>query len=89
MGDHFVTIHGDQWKVEDIQEPVEWAKGESWEKVSWSSVEHNDDHGHCQVCWWTLFDSEVLENGEGYISGKHNWLCTECYEQFINPTSKP
>tara|TARA_R110002050_G_scaffold250466_1_gene388417 strand:- start:163 stop:426 length:264 start_codon:yes stop_codon:yes gene_type:complete len=87
MTDLFVTIHGDQWKREDIQEPVEWAKGESWEKTLWSSVKHGDDHDHCQVCWWKLRDSEDPETGEGYISGKHNWLCTECYEQFIK--SKP
>ena len=87
MTDLFVTIHGDQWKREDIQEPVEWAKGESWEKTLWSSVKHGDDHDHCQVCWWKLRDSEAPETGEGYISGKHNWLCTECYEQFIK--SKP
>lgn len=39
-------------------------------------------HDHCEICCWTIFESENPEEGTAYTSNGHNWLCTECYEQF-------
>ena len=38
---------------------------------------------HCAVCRWEMFDSpEDAAHGVGYTNGRE-WLCTECYERFI------
>jgi hypothetical protein len=39
---------------------------------------------HCAICWWKLYESESAEHGEGYTNGQ-DWMCTECYERFVNP----
>jgi len=82
IAEAYVTIHGDSWKKEDIEESVEWAKGEEWKNEIWSGNE-SWDHDHCQICWWKLYKSDDTEHGVGYRSKKDNWLCTECYEQLI------
>ena len=48
-------------------------------------VEDGWSHDHCEICWWTLCESEDAEEGEGYTTpdGRY-WVCTECYEQFID-----
>ena len=37
---------------------------------------------HCFICRWELYESDD-EHGTGYTNGR-NWLCTECYERFID-----
>lgn len=83
MDENYVTIHGDRWKAQDVEESIQWAKGESWIKRVWSSENPSWDHDHCQICWWKLYKTDDAEHGVGYISGKNNWLCTECYVQFV------
>jgi hypothetical protein len=42
------------------------------------------DHEHCALCW-----KKIMEKGgdfeEGYFDGK-DWLCPECYDQYIART---
>ncbi|MFY0677728.1 MAG: hypothetical protein JXR18_10615 [Neptuniibacter sp.] len=45
-------------------------------------IKNGWEHEHCQICWWKIFVSEKQEVGTGYSNGKI-WVCTECYEQFI------
>ena len=40
-------------------------------------------HDHCEICWWTIFESENPEEGVAYTTNGHSWICKECYEQFI------
>ena len=51
------------------------SKYTKYEKDGW-------DHDHCEICWWTLHESEKEESNTGYTNG-YNWICSECYEQFI------
>jgi len=106
--DEHVVIHGDNWKWPDIQESVEWARLQKWEKRKWrvraalvskggisdfkgqrynpahtTLVEDGWSHDHCEICWWTLHESEDSESGEGYTTDGHRWLCSECYSLFI------
>ncbi|MBE9397624.1 hypothetical protein IOQ59_10165 [Pontibacterium sp. N1Y112] len=79
-----VTIHGDEWKKEDVEEPIAWAKTKKWSKTQWYSDSENWDHDHCQICWWKLYKSEQPEHSIGYHNSENdNWLCTECFEQFV------
>jgi hypothetical protein len=42
------------------------------------------NHDHCVVCWWTLHETDNEEEGIGYRNDSEEWLCTECYKQFVN-----
>ena len=46
-------------------------------------VEDGWNHDHCEICWWTLCESDNSDEGEGYTTDGHRWICTECYEKFI------
>ena len=79
----YVTIHGDEWKKEDIEDAIAWAKNQQWHKEVWSTDNEHWDHDHCQICWWKLRVSEEPEVAVGYKNQQSHWLCTECYEQFV------
>jgi len=84
MAETYVIIHGDSWKNAEIEESVQWAKDEQWNMEAWSGNK-TWGHDHCQICWLKLYESDEAEHSVGYRSEKGNWLCTECYEQFIKP----
>ena len=46
-------------------------------------IEDGWSHDHCEVCWWTLCESDNPEEGEGYTTNGHTWLCGECFENFV------
>ncbi len=46
-------------------------------------VEDGWSHDHCEICWWSLHESEDPDFGEGYTNDGRSWLCTECYEKFV------
>ena len=75
-----VEIHGDQWKLSDIQENIEWGKQQSWE---YKKYDNPSDHEHCLICYWTIFEAEGRSEGYGYFFEGSIWLCTECYGKFI------
>jgi hypothetical protein len=41
----------------------------------------------CSVCHWELNADGGPEHAIGYTSGRE-WLCTECYEKFLEPLDK-
>ena len=57
--------------------------GQSYNPEQVKLVEDGWTHDHCEICWWMLFESEVLEDGQGYTIDGHKWICTECYLQFL------
>jgi len=106
--DESIKIHGESWKLADIQDSVEWARTQKWEKQKWAKrtalvsngkvsdyvgqkynsehtklVENGWEHDHCEICWWALCESEEPENGVGFTTDGHNWLCTECFQAFV------
>lgn len=44
-------------------------------------------HDHCEICWWTLHESEDEAEGVGYTDG-HNWICIECHGRFVAADSQ-
>jgi hypothetical protein len=50
-------------------------------------VEDGWTHDHCEICWWSLHETEEPEHSEGYTTNGHKWVCTECYTQFIEKMS--
>lgn len=80
----YISIHGDKWTESDIKKSTDWAITQTWHKTRWSSVSNEDNYDHCEVCRWVLLDSEDLEKGMGYRNDGGCWLCTVCYEKFLN-----
>jgi hypothetical protein len=58
-------------------------KGQRYDPAHTKLVEDGWSHDHCEICWWTLHESEDPETGEGYTSDGHKWLCSECFSRFI------
>jgi hypothetical protein len=46
-------------------------------------VEDGWTHDHCEICWWSIHETEEPEHGVGYTTNGHKWVCTECYTHFI------
>jgi hypothetical protein len=42
------------------------------------------DHEHCSICW-----ERIGGGGQaaGFVSGEDDWVCGECYRQFVAPRS--
>ncbi|ASP38289.1 hypothetical protein CHH28_06155 [Bacterioplanes sanyensis] len=79
-----VTIHGDEWKKEDVADAIEWANTRVWEQQHWFAPSPTWDHDHCQICWRKLFKSSDPQHGVGYFNQQNdNWLCCECFSQFV------
>jgi hypothetical protein len=58
--------------------------GQKYDPKYTKLVENGWTHDHCEICWWTLWESENPDEGEGYTTDGHHWVCKECYKQFIN-----
>jgi hypothetical protein len=41
----------------------------------------------CSLCHWELKADGGPEHAAGYTNGRE-WLCTECYEKFLEPLDK-
>lgn len=41
------------------------------------------NHDHCAICWWTLYATDDPANGIGYHNQNYVWICSECFQQFI------
>lgn len=86
MENETVIIHGDKWKLVDIIDEIEFCRKQNWVSRVWtSSMAYGKTvtHDHCSICWWTLGNSNKVEENTGYFNGKRLWLCSECYEKFI------
>lgn len=105
----YVLMHGDEWKLADIFEAVEWARQQKWKKQKWFArpalvsngkisefvgqkfnpeysklVEDGWGHDHCEICFWTLFETDSQVDGVGFTCDGHKWLCVECFTQFVD-----
>lgn len=73
-------IHGQAWDYADIAKDVAWCKEQNWQ---YQQYVIEDDHDHCEICYWTIFLSEDVESGFAYQSN-NCWVCQECYDNFIS-----
>lgn len=58
--------------------------GQQYDSRYTQLVENAWDHDHCDICWWSLHESDDPVHGEGYTTDGHAWICTECFRKFIN-----
>ena len=76
-----IKIHGEEWKVADIQDNVDWTRQHEWH---FKEYDNPEDHAHCLICYWTIFASRNREESTGYFYGGSTWLCNECYSKFVD-----
>ena len=48
-----------------------------------STVADGWDHEHCALCWGKI--SRSANGGDVGYSDGDNWLCIECFEQYVQP----
>lgn len=56
--------------------------GQTYDPAKAKVVLEGWDHGHCEICWWSLFRSEDPERGVGDTDGDR-WLFAQCYTRFV------
>ena len=44
------------------------------------------DHDDCTICYWKLEESSDEDVGWGYTYDGSNWVCVECFSQFVGVT---
>lgn len=58
--------------------------GQAYDPEKFELVKGGWSEDYCAICWWRLCESDSAEHSEGFTNGQ-DWLCTECYERFLNP----
>jgi hypothetical protein len=58
-------------------------RGQKFDPEKIDLVADGWNHDHCAICWWTLHETENPEEGTGYRNDTNAWICSECYQQFI------
>ncbi len=58
--------------------------GQHFDPAEYRVVDDGWEQDLCEICGWDLFQTSDLEHGAGYTDGG-NWICTECYLQFVAP----
>lgn len=57
--------------------------GQTFDPTKTDLVPNGWNHDHCAICWWTLIESDDEQRAFGYIDEIGEWICSECYSQFI------
>ncbi len=70
--------------VQRADRKLHFYSGQSYDPEKFELVKGEWSEDRCAICWWGLCESDSLEHGEGFTNGQ-DWLCTECYERFLNP----
>ncbi len=76
-----IRIHGDEWDLQHLQEDIDWARAQKWQLRKYFK---QDDHTHCVICFWTIFNTDDNESGMAYLCKPNIWLCKECFAKFIS-----
>ena len=60
--------------------------GQKYDPAYYELVHGGWTHDHCEICCWTLSEGGDEEHSLGYTDGME-WICGECYCQFIETTA--
>ena len=94
-GDSWAFIPDDSGVIEMLRPDTEWVVldgywGERAELVldanrKWQKALYEEsDHDHCAICWQTLGQGG---QPDGYVDEDVTWICSRCYESFVEPRS--
>ena len=62
-------------------------RGQKFDPDKIDLVEDGWSHDHCEICWWTLRESDDPDEGVGYRNETNGWICAQCFEQFVRGQS--
>lgn len=94
-GDSWAFIPDDSGVIEILRPDTEWVvldgywgeraqlvldANRQWQKGSYQGSDHN----HCAICWETLGQGGQQD---GYISQDTTWICSRCYQSYVQPRS--
>ena len=57
--------------------------GQKYQPQYTELVDDGWTHDHCEICWWSIHESEDKECGEGYTTDGRTWICKECFKLFV------
>ena len=57
--------------------------GQKYQPEYTKLVDDGWTHDHCEICWWSLSESDDVEHGEGYTTDGRSWICSECFKMFV------
>jgi hypothetical protein len=94
-GDSWAFVPGDSGVIEILRPDTDWVVldgywGERAELVFdanrklQKALYQESDHNHCSICWQTLGQGA---QAEGYVSHDATWICSRCYELFVQKHS--
>jgi|SRR5579864_3993539 len=94
-GDSWAFIPSDSGVMEILRPATDWVVldgywGERAELVfdanrKWQkALNEESDHNHCAICWQTLGQGG---QPDGYRSEDATWICSRCYEFFVQSRS--
>ncbi len=71
----YVTIHGGKWKLDDIQESVDWVLEQQWKKQKWIARAALVSEGSTSDYAGQKYNPEYTELVEGGWSHDHCEIC--------------
>ena len=69
--------------IQRVGGTVSLYQGQTFDPAKIDIVPDGWSHDHCAICWWTLRDSGSDEESVGYTNERDDWVCIECYHQFL------
>ncbi len=60
--------------------------GQQFDPAKTDLVQDGWTHDHCEICWWTLHETDNEDEGYGFTDGG-SWVCLECYGKFLAAAS--
>ncbi|MFD2257460.1 hypothetical protein ACFSSA_12320, partial [Luteolibacter algae] len=85
------TWHCETWKptaaLVQKSGTVSQYRGQKFDPDKIGLVKDGWTHDHCEICWWTLRESNDAADGVGYRNETNGWICTECFNHFVRDQS--
>jgi len=60
--------------------------GQQYDPKYYDLVEDGWDHDHCKICMWPISENEGHDTS--YFDGDGDWICEECHNRFISPSTE-
>jgi len=73
---------GEELQLEEIGE----LKKQEWHLAKWKSMNTEDTHEHCRICWQALYEKGDEAGMFGYTDG-YDWVCQQCYVEHLQPSA--
>lgn len=81
MTNNPIIIHDQPWSLSELQDQIQSVNEFDLVKTKFvAGGQHT--HDHCEICWWTIYETSDEESGFSYCFGSLH-VCLECYGHFV------